>query len=61
MGALQDKKEEVMPQCLVFCNQKKGKEKLMKKIKGVGEGNVQYRRREVWTPLSPTQGYHIVS
>lgn len=25
MGALQDKKEEVMQQCLLFCNQKREK------------------------------------
>lgn len=33
MGALRDKKEEVMPQCLVFCNQKRER-KINEKDKG---------------------------
>ena len=49
MGSFQ--KPELIPTMLSILQSKKGKE--MKKIKGVGEGNAKYRKREVWPPLSP--------
>ena len=52
MGALQDKKEEVMPQCLVFYNQKRER-KINEKDKGGGRRECTVQEAGGLSPLCP--------